>query len=130
VKIDKQIIDAFAVVAVLLTFVFAFFTILVALTEALLGARVPDVDADITKVKGQLLAYAVLFAIVGVVAILVALATTPLLSMVVTRSGWVPWQSDYRVVRGGLVLTDLLLLGTFVAAAVDLARLLSRKSQM
>lgn len=129
-EVDKQIIDAVAVVGVLVTFVFAFFTILVALTEALLATKIPDITADKDRLKGQLLAYVVLFAIVGLVAVLVGVVTAPLLWMVVSGSGWLPWQSHYRLVRAGLVLTDLLLLGTFVAAIVDLVRLLRRRSSV
>jgi hypothetical protein len=126
--VDKQITDAFGVLAVLLTFVFAFLTILVALTEALLGAKLPEIEVDKERVKPQALVYSILFAVVGIVAVLVGLVTVPLVVTVLGQTGWLPWQAGYTVARGGLVLTNVCLLGTVAAAIIDLRRLLEHRS--
>jgi NhaP-type Na+/H+ or K+/H+ antiporter len=124
--VDKEITDVFALLGVLLVFVFAFLSALLALTGPVLDAEVPDELARRKALSRRAQTYFVLLAGLDGVIVLVA----ALVFDVTRRSITTPPQgADFPTVRAGLWLVDLLLLVTLVGCSWLAVRMLRKRKE-
>jgi hypothetical protein len=121
--LDRQISDAFGVLAVLLVFVIAYFTALLPTVEELLERPSPEVEHERSQLLGRLRAYRKLAVGFAALTLLVGIVLLPLTADVVRE-----WSFEWPIhtARAGLTLVDVCLLGMLVAG-LRLFQRLSRR---
>lgn len=120
--LNKQISDASALVALLLVFVFAYFAALLPIWEGLRQQARPPADDDRASLRQRVSTYRMLAWTLLAVIALVLLVLGPLSWHVLNSQLWSPFQT----IRFGLLLVDVLLIGTAGGVVVEVV-LLSRK---
>src|SRR5260370_17558573 len=112
--VDKEITDVFGLLGVLLVFVFAFFSALLAVTGPVLDGGVTGEQARRRAISRRALTYVLLLCGLDTIILLVIAMLFDLTRRAITT----PWQgSDFPTVRAGLWLVDLLLVLTLAACS-------------
>ncbi len=116
VELDKEIADAFALLAVLVAFEFAFLAYLLSVLEGAIQAVDPLLSAVEWKSSlGRARWIEYFLGLLGVSMVLVLGVTARLTWKVVVSWQW-PWEEPYVTSHGGLVLVGVFLIATVVVA--------------
>jgi O-antigen/teichoic acid export membrane protein len=122
--LDDQIADASNLIAILLVFVFGYFSAIWPQLIVLLDEPAPTVAADRRRLASRLHAYQNLLLGLGLLVVaVVALLAPPTWQILAHHS----WTGPYHVLRAGLVLVDLLLLSMLAIVARTISRLSRRR---
>ena len=124
--LDEQIVDAGGLISLLLVFVFAHFSALLPLFEALRHRPKPAAQDDQAALMRQLLSYRTLACAVLSVVVLVLALLAPLSWRALNAQLWSP----FRTLRVGLLLVDVLLISTGVGVLVEISLLTKRRKQL
>ncbi len=122
--LDAQIADASDLIAVLLVFVFGYFSAIWPQLTVLLEEPAPTVGADRRRLASRLGAYQNLLVGLGLLVVTVVALLMPLTRQVLDQ---LSWTGRYHVLRAGLLLVDLLLLSLLVIVARSIARISRRR---
>jgi hypothetical protein len=122
--LDDQIADAGNLIAVLLVFVFGYFSALWPQLTVLLDEPAPTVGADRRRLASRLRAYQHLLVGLGVLVVAVVALLVPLTRQVFDQTAWT---GPYHVLRASLLLVDLLLVSLLVIVAWSIARIARRR---
>lgn len=123
---DKEIVDAGGLIALLLVFVFAYFAALLPLFEEVRHRPKPAAADDIAALVRRISSYLMLaWCLLGVVVLVFALLA-PLSWRAVRSQLWVPFQT----LRVGLLLVDLLLVGTGTGIVAETVLMIKRRAEL
>jgi uncharacterized membrane protein len=107
VSLDTQITDAFALLGLLLAFLFGYFAAVFPLVQALLDQPRPEAKDDRQALAGQLGTYRVLVSGILLLIVATAVVVAPLTWKVLAA---VSVHRPYSTLRAGLLLIGLMLL--------------------
>ncbi len=122
--LDDQIADAGNLIAILLVFVFGYFSAVWPQLTVLLEEPAPTVAADRRRLASRLRAYQNLLAGLGLLVVTVVALLVPLTRQVLDQFSWT---GRYHVLRAGLLLVDLLLVSMLAILARSIARISRRR---
>jgi len=125
--LDREIVDSFALLGVLLVFVLAFASAITPLIASMLERPAPDVEDDRRIFIGHLRAYRLLALSLAFSAAAVLAILYPLSRRVI--AAWT-FSAPFHTSRAGLLLLDLFLLLTLIAATIGAGRLAKRIRQL
>jgi CBS domain containing-hemolysin-like protein len=108
--LDTDITNAFGLLAVLLVFVFAYFTTIWSRAEELIDQPVPSEGEDKRRLLVRIKTQRRLVISIGIGVLALGLLLGPLSSRVIRAWHWKPFDT----VRGGLLLVDLFLVAMLV----------------
>ncbi len=114
--LDKEIADAFALLAVLVAFEFAFLAYLLSVLPAVVSGvdpLQPETDWKASIGRARHIEY--WLTLLGVSTLLVLVVIGRLSWRVMTDWKW-PWENQYVTSHGGVVLVDVFLVATVVVA--------------
>jgi hypothetical protein len=115
--IDREIADAFALLAVLLVFEFAFLAYVLSVigpAESELQSRLDDHKWKTALAKLRFWQRSLIALALSLLGVLITVGR--LSGRVLSRWSW-PWDPSYVTARGGLILADLFVVTTVVVAA-------------
>jgi O-antigen/teichoic acid export membrane protein len=125
--LDKEIGDAINLIAILLVFVFAYFSAVWPQAASLIDEPSPSVQTDKKRLVGRLRVYQRL--LVGLAALIASIII--LLAPLTRRVGAeLSWGGSYDILRAGLLLVDVLLVSTLCAAVLTWNRLRQRINEL
>lgn len=124
--LDKNITDAFSLLAVLLVFVFAYFSTIWARAEELIDQPAPADSEDKRRLRVRIMNQRRLVVSLAVTVIALGALLEPLSSQAIGDWKWHPFDT----VRAGLLLLDLFLVAMIVIAVWLWIRLKHRISQL
>jgi uncharacterized integral membrane protein len=127
VTVDQQISNAFALLAVLLVFVIAYYSALLPQANDLMARPRPPEDSGVQALVARLRSYRALTAGYLALIALVMVVLYPLTRDVIEHT---PWRWPVPTLRAGLLLVDLCLLGMLVAGARLWQRLAQRADSL
>ena len=127
VSLTKEITDAFGLLGVLLVFVIAFFTYLLAQAETLVGL-VPQNFAAVAPLRSRLTVVRRLLTGLGVATAVVILLLVPLLARVIANLWGHP--DHFPTAQVGLVLTVTFLLILLGATAWERRRVVTKLARL
>jgi hypothetical protein len=125
--LDDQIAEASSLLAILLAFVFGYFSAIWPQLTVLLDEPAPTVAADRRRLANRLRAYENLLGGLGLLVLAVALLLAPLTAEVFADFSW---RGPYHVVRAALILVEASLLGLLVIVAWSITRLARRRGAL
>lgn len=125
--LEKEIVDAASVVAVLLVFVFAYFSAVLPQIEQLRAQARPAADEDRDVLRARLLTYQLIAAGTTLVTALVLLLLLPLSLRALGTSLFAP---TFGTVRVGLLLVEALLVLTVAALGVEIWLIARRRASL
>ena len=125
--LDGQIAEAGNLIAILLAFVFGYFSAIWPQLTVLLDEPAPTVAADRRRLANRLRAYQNLLGGLGLLVVAVALLLAPLTREVLAEFSW---RGPYHVVRAALVLVEVSLLSLLGIVAWSVARLARRRGAL
>lgn len=125
-SLDKQIADASGLVALLLVFVFAYFAALLPIWEEVRSKPRPPAADDVTSLRHRIAAYQVLAVALLLIITLVFALLSPLSWHSVHSTLWSP----FHTLRLGLLLVDVLLLGTAGGVVTELILLNAKRHKL
>jgi hypothetical protein len=124
--LDEQIVDAGGLIALLLVFVFAYFSALLPLFEDIRHRPMPAARDDITALKARISSYRSIAWCLCAVVVLVFAVLAPLSWHAVNSELWIPFQT----LRVGLLTVDVLLLGTGAGILIEIVLLTKRLREL
>lgn len=124
---NGEIADVFALLGVLLVFVFAFLSALLAVTGPLLDCEVPDEVAKRKLISRRALNYFLMLCGLDVIILLVVALLFDLTRRSITTSAE---GSEFQTIRAGLWLVDLLLILTLITCSSLAGRVLKKKREV
>ena len=122
--LDDQIADAGNLIAILLVFVFGYFSAIWPQLTVLLEEPAPAVAADRRRLASRLRAYQNLLAGLGLLVVAVLALLAPLTRQVLAH---LSWKGPYHVLWAGLLLVDLLLVSMLAILARSIAGIFRRR---
>ena len=125
--LDSQISDAVGLVSLVLVFLFAYFSALLPLIESQIVIEKPTSDDAVAALRQRLLAYMTLMLVLFGATAAAMLVLLPLSWHVVQSF---PWHGRFYTVRAGLLLLDILFIGTAVACIVEWDRVRNRRKEL
>jgi hypothetical protein len=125
--LDDQIAEAGNLIAILLAFVFGYFSAIWPPLTVLLDEPAPTVAADRRRLANRLRAYEHLLGGLGLVVVAIALLLAPLTREVFTEFSW---KGPYHVLRAAVVLVEVLLVSMLAIVAWSIARLARRRGTL
>lgn len=122
-RLTKEIVDVFALLAVLLVFIVAYLTYLQGRVVDEVHREIPPFESDRPPARARLRATRRLVVCAGASAVAVLLLLLPL-SLRVLRA--LPGRRDFPTAQVGLILVDLFLVGMVTAAGTLAAQVTGR----
>lgn len=125
-SLDEQIVAAANLLAVLLVFVFAYFSALLPQIEELRSRQRPDVKLDRTQLSTRLRTYQLITVGLAVLVLAIFLLLVPLARQVIDAGFLTPFDT----LRAALLLVQMLLVVTVIVLASEWILLRKRRGQL
>jgi len=122
--LDKEITDVFTLLGVLLVFAIALFSALLPIVDGLVRKPKPAGAAETKELKGQLVAYALLIALLEALTIAVFLLLIPLSLRAI---GLLGTGDEFPTIRAGLLMVESFLVLQGVSSGWLLIRVVRRR---